>query len=81
MRIRATRKFASVGLSGGRRGGNCGRNQKRQPGIPAGGLVAGFEFAVGFQVHIALQPRDREQVANLRTDPNDARLKRPELPA
>ena len=76
-----TAKFArsSVCLSGRRRGGSCGRNRKLQPGVPAGGPVAGVDFAVGLQVHIALHACDREQVADLRTHSDNARLERPDF--
>ncbi len=55
-------------------GGRHWRNRERQPGIPARRPVGRIEFAVSFQVEIALHVSDREQESDLRTDADDARL-------
>jgi hypothetical protein len=57
------------------------RDRKRQPCVPPGRPVAGVEFAVSFEVHVALHPGDGEEIADLRADPDDARLERSELRA
>jgi hypothetical protein len=56
-----------------------GRDRKRQPSVPARRPVAGVEFSVGFQVHIALHACDRKKIADLRTNPDDTRFEWPEL--
>src|SRR5690349_725387 len=51
-----------------------GRDRKSDPCVPAGGAVLVAELAVALEVDVALHVPDREQEADLRTDPEDARL-------
>ena len=79
--VRSANSSGQLVLGACRCGRSHRRDRQRESCVPAGGPVAGVEFAVPFQVHVALHAGDREQVADLRADPDDARLERPELRA
>src|SRR5215469_12075910 len=55
--------------------GRCRRDRKREPDVPAVGSILGGELPVGFQVEISLQVPDGKEVADLRAEADDARLK------
>jgi hypothetical protein len=43
--------------------------------------MKGVEFAVGLEVNVTLHAGDGKEIADLRTDPDHARLERPEFRA
>src|SRR5215469_11801871 len=50
------------------------RDRKGKPHVPAVGPMGGIEFPVGLEIEIALQVAHRNDVADLRTDAQDAGL-------
>jgi hypothetical protein len=52
--------FVQVRLSS-RLKGCRGRYRQRQPGVTSGGAIAGAEFAVRFEVHVALHAGDQRE--------------------
>src|SRR5215469_9104633 len=67
--------FVHKRLCGCSLSGRCRRDRKREPDVPAVGSILGSELPVGFQVEISLQVPDGKEVADLRAETDDARLK------
>jgi hypothetical protein len=58
---------------GWRHGGGCGlRNRECQPRVPPGRAVGRIEFAIDFATDKTLQVAHREDIPDLRTDPENA---------